>query len=218
MSKKSIILMVVLIATLLCGCSTQKHQLKKKIAYKVSTITVKGDFYRTSMGSGFFILYKKKPFFITATHVVSKKTGVCVFDKESRVIKIDNYTPIHIGASDISIYPLRKLPLDVSWYKVRETSLIKGEPVFSCGYVYQNRQYKLIRRSGLYLGEYLMPQHDSMFISTSCKIEHGMSGGPIFDKNNEIVGVVSYGLFNISIERSLGSSIETLKAHLGFFF
>lgn len=219
---------LVLIIFLLTGCSRKYEQpqsceqqkpLCKENVVKIHAITItNNDNVFRSQGSGFFIRYKNRPFFVTATHVVKRTTGICLFTKENDVVVIDNYKPMHIGDSDITIYKLAVLPNQISTLKLRLSKIQKEETITAIGFSRTNMGIDILFRKGLFLNDYSVALNGSKYIGTTCVVQAGMSGGPVVDKNGKVVGVISSKFKFLGIDRSFAASAKTIQTYLDLFF
>lgn len=112
-----------------------------------------------------------------------------------------DYTIIFPGGKDVKAKGLGKIGLlDLGLLKITEvgtfpyaemgwsSSLTIGEPCFSLAYP-GSFSDKLVLRFGEVLGKDVGQFHS---LQTSCLMEPGDSGGPVFDMNGRVIGIRSY--------------------------
>jgi serine protease Do len=137
-----------------------------------------------SGGSGFLI--DTKGYIITNAHVL-KGAGVIVVSSKGKefrtsIINIDQEKDLALLRIDDEEYqPLKNLP-----YNIRKINSDMGERVFTLGYP----------RSDIVYGEgYLSARtgfnSDSLSYQVQLSANPGNSGGPVFNNNGEVIGVLS---------------------------
>lgn len=158
----------------------QKDSLKK-VASKIDKL---GSVTFTSGGTGFLI--DGKGYLVTNAHVL-KGTGAIVVNNNgdeftARIINIDKQKDLAIlKITDEDYKPIPSLP-----YSLRKTGLDLGEELFTLGYprndIVYNEGY-LSAESGF--------NDDTASFQVSLTVNPGNSGGPVFNKYGEIIGVIS---------------------------
>lgn len=144
-----------------------------------------------SEGSGFFIKYKNRYFFITAAHVIYASTGIRIeidrgfcLEPEIPAIIIPNY-------NDVAILPLKKRPSRCKILELEQETPKKGEKICAYGFTSDNKTTTTIK------GSYL--HKDSMFYfgkmvqtyALDIRLKKGMSGGPTLNEQGKVIGVNS---------------------------
>ena len=172
-------------------------------------------FNNSHAGSGFLLEYKNKVYGITAKHVLFfAKTDSMKTISFNGQLKSWNFTSktnpsINISLGNlINVHPKKKLvmPPKGDWlifktkqnffkntvvFSLRKTPLKINEPVSFLGYPYKSK--KPIRVHGKFIG---YTKDGNLRLDVPNGIYNGCSGGPVFDVNGKIVGIVSMGYFN----------------------
>lgn len=145
---------------------------------------VPGDVKVISGGSGFLI--DPKGYIITNAHVL-KGSGAVVVNSEGQEF---NATIVHVDASkdlailkisDVDYKPLKALP-----YSIRKNNSDLGEQIFTLGYPRNDIVYGegyLSARTGY--------NSDSLSYQVQISANPGNSGGPVFNNNGEVIGILS---------------------------
>lgn len=185
-----------------------------------------------SVGSGFAISYKNKKYIITNTHVVDKST-----DDESSIVAI-SYSrkeyPLHLVGGD-SFYDIAVLELkdtsenDITTLAIDSNDFRVGDDVFAIGNPLGSFPYSVTE--GI-ISAKNRPGITAKFgyLQSSAMISRGNSGGPLLNKQGEIVGVNTLGVeksqqLNFALEaKILRKVVEDIvnnngrvrRAYLGF--
>ncbi len=138
-----------------------------------------------SAGSGFMI--DGNGFIITNAHVLAGSNAVVVQDKQgnvfdAKIITIDNDNDLAIlKIDDDDFKPVKQLP-----YAIKKSNVQLGEELYTLGYPRDSITYSM---------GYLSAESGFNGDTTSCQISlsanPGNSGGPVFNKNGEVVGILS---------------------------
>ncbi|RYE18116.1 MAG: serine protease, partial [Sphingobacteriaceae bacterium] len=135
-------------------------------------------------GSSFLI--DIKGFLITNSHVVANAKAVVVSnngkDYEAEVVYDNPATDLAIlKITDPDFKALTTLP-----YSIRKSGTELGEAIFTLGY-----PRNLITYGQGYLSAQSGYDDDSLSVQISIAANPGNSGGPIFDKNGDVIGILS---------------------------
>jgi serine protease Do len=137
-----------------------------------------------SGGSGFLI--DTKGYIVTNAHIL-KGTGAIVVNSKgeefnSSIVLIDHLKDLAIlKINDVEYSPIKTIP-----YSIRKSNSDLGEEIFTLGYPRNDIVYGmgyLSAKSGF--------NGDSMSYQIQISANPGNSGGPVFNKNGEIIGVLS---------------------------
>ena len=137
-----------------------------------------------SGGSGFLI--DTKGFIITNAHVLKGSGAIVVNNKgeefNATIVQIDAAKDLAIlKIKDADFQPLASIP-----YSIRKNNSDLGEQVFTLGYPRNDIVYGegyLSARTGY--------NNDSLSYQVQISANPGNSGGPVFNNNGEIIGVLS---------------------------
>jgi len=137
-----------------------------------------------SAGTGFLI--DGKGYIVTNAHVLTGTGAVVVSNKgdqyNAKIIDIDQIRDLAIIKIDDSDYkPFNSLP-----YSIKKSGVDLGEELFTLGYPRDEIVYNMG-----YLSAVSGYDGDTSSCQISLSANPGNSGGPVFNKNGEIVGVLS---------------------------
>lgn len=163
---------------------------KIKVTQKVTTGLIKEvngkiptDATLVSGGTGFLI--DTKGYLVTNAHVL-KGAGVVVVNSKgqefnARIITVDSQSDLALlKIADNEFQPLKSIP-----YSIRKTGSDMGEQLFTLGYPRNDIVYGegyLSARTG-YNG-------DSLSYQIQISANPGNSGGPVFNNNGEVIGIL----------------------------
>ena len=138
------------------------------------------------ISTGTAFLVDGKGYLVTNAHVLKGLSAIVVNNKgqefSTRIIKIDEVRDMAILKIDDSDYkPFNFLP-----YAIKKTDVDLGEELFTLGYPREEIVYNM---------GYLSAASGFDGDTTSCQLSlnanHGNSGGPVFNKNGDVVGIIS---------------------------
>lgn len=137
----------------------------------------------TSSGSAFLI--DGKGYLVTNAHVLKGSGAIVVNSKgeefNAKIINIDNEKDIAILKIDDDEYKAVSLP-----YSIRKSNVDLGEELFTLGYPREQIVYNMG-----YLSAVSGFDGDTASCQISLSANPGNSGGPVFNKNGEIIGILS---------------------------
>ena len=140
--------------------------------------------YKT-IGTGFFI--DPKGLMITNAHVVKNSRNISVFNAKgvrfnAIVVKLDvNRDVAFIKIDDDQFKPFTSLP-----YGIRKTSADVAESIFTLGFP----RDEIVYGEG-YLSAKTGYNGDTLSCQISIAANPGNSGGPVFNNNGEVIGILS---------------------------
>lgn len=151
---------------------------------EVADTKIPSDKVVTTSGTAFLI--DAKGYLITNAHVLKGSGAVVVNNKgtefNARIINIDKERDLAIlKIEDKDFTPLGALP-----YGIKKTSLDLGEELYTLGYPRDEVVYSMG-----YLSSGSGYEGDTASYQLSLSANPGNSGGPVFNKNGEIVGILS---------------------------
>lgn len=202
----------------------------------VNNITFNHSQYNNAFaGNGFLIRYKDKVFAITVKHTLfvantPKITSVYLGDevKEWRIHPLkepDNYVVLgdlinqnknealteNMLNSDWLVFEVKHNKSTLSILELRDTPLALGETLTAYGCTYATTE---TCRQDSYPGTYLgaEPNHFRMkMVNLSKTRPYGLSGSPVLDKNNKLVGIISKSLPSLD-----GTGFDSAPASLDY--
>lgn len=163
-------------------------QLKKQVEVNNSTEKVQKapqNVEIKSGGTGFLI--DTKGFLVTNAHVVTGSTSVIVQNNKGQEFRA---TTIHVNpATDIAILKIDDndfKPLVVLPYGIRKTGAELGETLFTLGFPRE----EIVYNEG-YMSAKTGFHGDTMTCQIGVSANPGNSGGPVFNKNGEVIGIIN---------------------------
>ena len=139
----------------------------------------------TNAGTSFLI--SAKGYLATNAHVVAGASTILVQNTKGQEFKavvafIDNAKDLAIlKIDDADFKPLTTLP-----YNIRKTSTDLGEQVFTLGFP----RDEIVYNEG-YMSAKTGYKNDTSTCQLTVSANPGNSGGPVFDKNGEVIGILS---------------------------
>jgi len=178
------------------------------VTIEVVEYKVKDQQINASGGLGSGVVINKEGFIMTAAHVVDTANEVSVKFQNGTVYAADVISSS--SAADVALLKLRFLPSQLqpakignsSSSKIGEQILIIGAPLglehsLSVGYISRKMKKNTISNGEM-----------AGFIQTDASINHGNSGGPMFNMKGEVIGIVSFILSNSGGFEGLGFAVD----------
>ncbi|MDO8366628.1 MAG: trypsin-like peptidase domain-containing protein [Saprospiraceae bacterium] len=143
-----------------------------------------------ALGSG--VIISNDGYILTASHVVHSAEVVMVKFLSGEIIQADVITSE--PTADIALIKLKKMPAGVNIARlgnsdevaVGQQALIIGAP-FGLEHSLSVGHVSALTSKNMVIGGEMV-----QFIQTDAAINHGNSGGPMFNTDGEIIGIVSY--------------------------
>ena len=178
-----------------------------------------------STGSGFFV--SKLGHIVTNEHVVRQCGSVTVGDNANKQVsasvletdKRNDLALLRISSTQmasvetkslISKLGLKLVPL-ASGGLVRSEDVQLGEDVLVAGYPYGELYSNTIKVTGGMVSAVKGMGDDSAQFQMDAAVQPGNSGGPIYDENGNIVGVVISQLNKLKVAKAIGSLPENVN-------
>lgn len=137
-------------------------------------------------GTGFII--SKMGYIITNFHVISKASNIFISNTNIKRMKadikyVDEYNDIAILKID---YPIANIP-----YNIIGTNKEIGNNVFTLGFPFIQSMGKEVKLTNGIINSNSGYEDDKRYYQFSAEIQPGNSGGPLFDSEGNVVGLVS---------------------------
>ena len=153
-------------------------------------------------GSGF--LLTKKGHFITNYHVIenAKSIEITLGEKSypAEVVQVDKSNDLALIKITSSTFISPEIP-----YSIKATSASLGEKVFTLGFPMSDLQGKNLKLTDGLISSKTGFKDDPTTYQISVPLQPGNSGGPLFDQNGNLVGVVNAGILEAN---SVGYAIK----------
>jgi S1-C subfamily serine protease len=137
-----------------------------------------------SGGTGFLI--DGKGYLVTNSHVINGASTLVVVNKGREYIARNVYNDVKNDLAILKIEDQDWKPVSSLPYNIRKGSVDLGEEIFTLGYprneVVYNRGY-MSSRSGY--------NDDTLSIQIAISANPGNSGGPLLDRNGDVIGILS---------------------------
>ncbi len=168
----------------------------------------RGKKYNVSMGSGFFINDHN---IVTNRHVVSNCKNIAI----RGAVKPSKATLVVLDKDlDLAILYSEASPLKVPYLRINYEQIAKDDILFTVGYPLKHAEVgEFIIKEAQILDVKGSPNHGFTSISFTDVVDHGNSGGPLLDKNSNIVGVITAKITyftdatEMQIDHSIGVAI-----------
>lgn len=151
---------------------------------KLFPLTLDESIFKT--GTGFFI--SKDGYVVTNYHVIKDATNIYVSNLVFKRLKAQvEFTDIPNDISILKIaYALKSIP-----YNIISANKDIGDNVFTLGYPYIQSMGKEVKLTNGIINSNSGFENDNRYYQFSAEIQPGNSGGPLFDSEGNIIGLVS---------------------------
>lgn len=145
-----------------------------------------GKKYNISMGSGFFINSNN---IVTNRHVVTNCKNIAI----RGAVKPTKATLVIVDPNlDLALLYSAESPVKVPYLRINYDQIAKNDILFTVGYPLKYSEIgEFLIREAQVLDVKESPNHGFTSINFTDVVDHGNSGGPLIDKNSNIVGVVT---------------------------
>ena len=141
-------------------------------------------------GGGSSFLIDGKGYLVTNAHVLDRATSASVFNEEGKefsaviAYKNDEKDIAILKIEDEDFEPIKNLP-----YGIKKTNADLGEEIYTIGFPNFPRT-DVVYNVG-YLSSVKGYNGDTLTCQIQMNANHGNSGGPVFNKKGEVIGVLS---------------------------
>jgi len=165
---------------------TQVKKAQQELGQQLNEVDSKIPKDAEAITSGSAFLIDGKGYLVTNAHVLKGSGAVVVNSKgqefNAKIINIDNISDIAIlKIQDDDYKSVSSLP-----YSIKKSSVDLGEELFTLGYPREQIVYNMG-----YLSSATGHNGDTSSCQISLNANPGNSGGPVFNKNGEIIGILS---------------------------
>lgn len=188
------LVMVLLVALPSIGLAEDFSDLYAKLSPAVVTIHTSNfdsqeQTQKSGLGSGVVIDNDKV---ITAAHVVHTASRIRVKFKDGYSTEAEIVSSI--SASDVALLKLVNPPADIVVAETTDSSAVRiGEPVFVIGAPFGIEHTLSVGNLSGRMDRGLMAGGESVtFLQTDTAINQGNSGGPMFNRDGKVIGIVSF--------------------------
>jgi serine protease Do len=207
------------------GLEQLRREFKQEVAKKTNEVrnelnakTRKVPENATILSGGTGFLIDVKGFLVTNAHVVKGASSLVIQNNKgqefrARTVFMDDLTDVAIiQIADVDFKPFTSLP-----YGIRKSSADLGEPLFTLGFP----RDEIVYNEG-YMSAKTGFKGDTMTCQIGVSANPGNSGGPVFNKNGEIIGIINtrqaqaQGVVFAITARNIFTSLEELKKDTSF--
>jgi len=144
----------------------------------------------SGLGSG--VIIDEKGFVMTAAHVVGSAETIQVKMYDDQIIEADVISSV--APADVALLKLKKMPENISVAKLGDSKLVKtGDQALVIGAPFGiEHSLSIGHISGRQKRGMMLSGQEMEFLQTDAAINTGNSGGPIFNTNGEVIGIVSF--------------------------
>jgi serine protease Do len=154
---------------------------------QINAIKTKVPIDETASNGGTSFLIDSKGYLITNAHVVAGSSTILVQSNKGQEFKakiayIDNEKDLAILKIEDDDY----MQVSILPYSIRRAATDLGEPIFTLGYPRE----EIVYNQG-YMSAKTGFNGDTMSCQIAVSANPGNSGGPVFNKNGEVIGILS---------------------------
>ncbi len=172
-------------------CSMAYADFKKVVRHSLSSVYVVVSENKKSLGTGF----AAKGYIITAAHVVSGSKKAYVANKDGKIYKVKVvYRDIKKDVALLEVIEDSDFKFDTS-VELGEDVIVIGNPF---GYFFS-------------ISKGIVSAKRSEFIQIDARIERGSSGGPVFDEEGNVIGMVAQKRASISLIIPASTIMEVIN-------
>lgn len=191
-----------------CYLDVKIQWIAKETINQIGSQTSNNSSNYTASGSGFVL--SSNGVIVTNYHVINGANGVDIFvNRDNGVKKYRAKVLISDKTNDISLLQIDDNTFDKFLslpYAVKTTIQDVGTNVFALGYPMSNILGEEIKVTDGIISSRTGYQGDIVTYQISAPIQFGNSGGPLFDKQGNIVGITNAGVPNA---QNVGYAIKT---------
>jgi len=143
----------------------------------------------SGLGSG--VLIDKKGFVMTAAHVVGSAETIKIKTFDGQVIEADVISSV--APADVALLKLKKVPKNITISELGDSNLVKtGDQALVIGAPFGiEHSLSIGHISGRQKRGMMLSGQEMEFLQTDAAINTGNSGGPIFNTEGKVIGIVS---------------------------
>ena len=143
----------------------------------------------SGLGSG--VLIDKKGFVMTAAHVVGSAETIKIKTFDGQVIEADVISSV--APADVALLKLKKVPKNITISDLGDSNLMKtGDQALVIGAPFGiEHSLSIGHISGRQKRGMMLSGQEMEFLQTDAAINTGNSGGPIFNTEGKVIGIVS---------------------------
>ncbi len=157
--------------------NVQNQKIDEIISPKISGTQISG-------GTGFLI--DPEGYLVTNLHVVNAATNLVVAAEGKEYIAKRVYTDEGNDIAILKIEDAEWTPRNALPYRFRRSGIELGEEIFTLGYP----RSEIVYNKG-YMSAASGYENDTLSVQIAISANPGNSGGPVFDSNGEIIGILS---------------------------
>lgn len=167
---------------------------------------------RQSRGLGSGVVIGPEGLMLTAAHVVESANAILVKFADGQMTEADILASA--PAADLALLKLRQLPSNLTVAKIGDSEAARiGSQIMIIG-APLGLEYSLSvgHISGKKPGDLLLHGEQAMLIQTDAAINQGNSGGPMFNLQGELIGIVSFIISQSGGSQGIGFAVAIHSA------